>query len=644
MYGIAFGFAVGTGAVRFLRLLRARAFLAAACVLGLGAASAALYSVLPITRLFLPGLSLFSVLGILLGIANSLLLDTGNDEPPAAREVTGLSPAVTTALYGLACFNFFLLVAPYSTLVPSGFEEAPPWSRASLLLRQSDAVAIGQNLVFVTGRHALRWLVGNSLLINNLISMILCSVGIGFLAGGLGLIAGAPVAALAVAMAATERWVMAAAFAGNLPASLIAVCGLLFFVLSWIVAHRPRARPVFDPPVFLLVLFTCLLAMYSYAAVRIPFVLSLGLIAIALLAAQNGGARRRIARLLATILAPATLAVALVLAFGYRGNFASFKKDLFVQAGQELLRPHPGPEGAREFAPVHNPDAPIWVETARPTDGRNISVMWTRTPREVIRAFRGHVANVLKAPADLSLISPFVFFLAAAALLRFAALPPPMKLAAMLMALWSGTWIAAYLLVPDPDAYRRGIPFSAAFAVLGVFAFAGRPERRQASLLSMALGLLLVSLRFPHELAISSQSRVRPTMFTVCDNALAIRALLAHNFAPELRAGRHYLVIPRGGPAREASCLRSAAASDEWKRRIVSTEIINPEPDQVIGEISRLPSSALAIVHCSIESTRDRDMATLCDGTAPGIVVRAGIAVLDKAAPSKWVLVSRSLP
>src|SRR5260221_5287046 len=159
LYGIAFGFAVGTGAVRFLRLLRARAFLAAACVLGLGAASAALYSVLPITRLFLPGLSLFSVLGILLGIANSLLLDTGNDEPPAAREVTGLSPAVTTALYGLACFNFFLLVAPYSTLVPSGFEEAPPWSRASLLLRQSDAVAIGQNLVFVTGRHALRWLV-----------------------------------------------------------------------------------------------------------------------------------------------------------------------------------------------------------------------------------------------------------------------------------------------------------------------------------------------------------------------------------------------------------------------------------------------------------------------------------------------------
>jgi len=219
-----------------------------------------------------------------------------------------------------------------------------------------------------------------------------------------------------------------------------------------------------------------------------------------------------------------------------------------------------------------------------------------------------------------------------------------MKLAAMLMALWSGTWIAAYLLVPDPDAYRRGIPFSAAFALLGVFAFAGRPEKRQASLLSMALGLLLVSLRFPHELAISSQSRVRPTMFTVCDNALAIRALLAHNFAPELRAGRHYLVIPRGGPAREASCLRSAAASDEWKRRIVSTEIINPEPDQVIGEISRLPSSALAIVHCSIESTRDRDMATLCDGTAPGIVVRAGIAVLDKAAPSKWVLVSRSLP
>jgi hypothetical protein len=160
----------------------------------------------------------------------------------------------------------------------------------------------------------------------------------------------------------------------------------------------------------------------------------------------------------------------------------------------------------------------------------------------------------------------------------------------------------------------------------------------------MALGLLLAFLRFPHELEVSNDSRVRPTMFTVCDNALAVRALLAHNLATELRDGRHYLVIPRGGAARETSCLRSAAASDEWKRRIPSTEIISPEPGQVTREISRLPSPALAIVHCSIESTRDPEMARLCDGTAPGLVVRAGIAVLDKAAPSKWVFLSRDLP
>jgi hypothetical protein len=102
----------------------------------------------------------------------------------------------------------------------------------------------------------------------------------------------------------------------------------------------------------------------------------------------------------------------------------------------------------------------------------------------------------------------------------------------------------------------------------------------------------------------------------------------------------HYLVIPWRESDEEISCLRSAVASNEWKRRIPSTLMVKAAQGQLKEEISKLPLSAVAIVYCTAETTRDRDVATLCEGAASGAAVRASIAVPDDSA-SKWVVVER---
>jgi hypothetical protein len=614
--------------------------LQAAVILALAFAMAGLYYVLPTRAVYLPRLTLFSALGFLLGVGNSLALRRGDNAPATEAGGTIRFPATVAVIFSLVCFNFFLLAAPLSALVPGCFQEAPPWSPSSLLVRHSASVSTGENLVFVGLRHVLAWLVGDSLLINNIVSMLLCSVGLGFLAGGFRLFAGPYVAALGLAMAMTDRWILATAFAGNLPSTLVTVCGLTFFALAWIAVLRRREQPLLCPQVFLLVMSTCLLAMYSYAAVRVPFVLSLVSILGASLLSYGGSRGRRIGAVGVTILAPIVLSVVIVLVGGYRGDIPQFKKDLFVQWPPELIRPHPGPAGLVGFSPIDSGDVAIWLQVARPVNGENFAVVWRRTPGEIFRALIAHISNVLRMPPELFCISPYIFFLAAAALLRVPALPSHMRLAVALVALWSAIWVAAYLLVPDASAYRRGIPFSAVFSLIGGYAFAARRRVRGAALLPVALGGLLAVARFPHELVVSNGSTVRTTMSTVCNNALAIRALLTHNLGAELRERMHYLVIPWREPGEEISCLRSAVASNEWKRRIPSTLMVKAAQGQLKEEISKLPLSAVAIVYCSAETTRDRDVATLCEGAASGAAVRASIAVPDNSA-SKWVVVER---
>ena len=260
----------------------------------------------------------------------------------------------------------------------------------------------------------------------------------------------------------------------------------------------------------------------------------------------------------------------------------------------------------------------------------------------MIGALVVHVSNILATPSESFCISPFIFFLVAAASFRVARATPGMGRALALVGLWSGIWIGAYLLVPDASAYRRGISFSAVFALAPAFAFGLRRRKGGMSLLPVALGFLLVSARFPHELAVSNYSVMRSAMSTVCNTAPAIRALLTYNAGGGALGRLHYLVIPQLGSAGEIACLRSAARSNEWRRCIPATRIISPAFGQLRDEISKLPSSATAIVYCSPETRRDPDIAMLCDGTAEGVSVGASIAIPGDGA-SRWILVKNGL-
>ncbi len=601
------GFVGGVGAFSILPLLRSRGFLA---VIGLVVSSilgACLYVWLPLAKGFMPTFGVFLFIGAVLGIVMARLSQRG-EAPNESLEFETLS------IISIFCviLNFLLLLAPSCLLFPTGYAGDIDWGGDTLTLRNQDSVAVTRNVLYYLAYSAWSFIIGPSILTNSFVSMTFAALGMAFIVSAVQRAAGSVVDLVALLFMVTEGYVLVTSYAANLPPTLILTSGLSFFIMMRVAFDPvPRGRR-WHVEIFGLLVVATLVALYSYASARMPFMGSVFLVAVVYFFRGKKGLLRRLISTFACCCAPVAVAVSLIVVAGYGGSLGAFNKDLFVSPPPDLTLAHPGVDGLKNFHLIPGTDAPIWRELGRSLDGSDKIFVWTRTPMEVIRAVWDHFLAVCMNSPQLFFAQPLPFLLVVLGLAMVPAMPRKNRFVFLACGIWSALWLMSYMLVPDPVAFRRAVAFPGLFAVLAAVGLTGWTSGRRAHALVLLVALVGALSRLPFEMALANSTEVHGRMYTVCSMASAHRALLTDPRVRELRYARAY-VLPNGtSGGRDAACLLSATTSSEWQRVVPNTTLLNVSHDLGVEELSKVPSGSLVMAYCNSDSLRAPQVALLC--------------------------------
>lgn len=606
-------FVLACSVVMLLSLVFSRRFLAALGVLAIVVLSASGYLYLPLPKVFMPSAAewMASLIGVIL--AGVLCLrwyerGTGTDLPFLR---------FSTLSAFCVIYNILLVVAPSSVVFPTGYAGSVSWAHDTLVLRHEDSVSIHNNLLFIIIRTVLDPIVGSSIVANSLVSTVMVSLGLALMVVGLQIAAGPVVALCAMLLMVSERWAIVTAFAGNLPASLVTTSGLLFYVLMRIgFGGGDRSRGWHFRTFGLLVVAT-LLSLYSYAAVRMPFMLSVCFMALVYAVRTEGPFRKKILGALLWIVAPVVCGFSLMAIGPYKGSFLGLKHDLLVSWPKDSVIAHPGSQGLGNYQAIRNFDTPLWQQIARPIDGSNRSVIWTKTPLETLAAFRDHVVEVANNNHDFFFLQPLPLFLVELGLCSLFLVSQRSRALFVVVFVWSLLWLSTFLLVPDPSAFRRAVAFPGAFVVVAALVAVPFVRSRSSAWLTVLLCVVVVVVRLPYELAMANKSEARMRMFTLCATAPAHRALLTSPLMSDKKWPQLY-VLPDGiNGGKEGMCFDTVIRSPEWQRIAPPTTVINVAPEQGLAELEKLPAGALVIAYCNGDSKRANHVNVLCTSGTP---------------------------
>ncbi|MEY4670093.1 MAG: hypothetical protein RL518_2792 [Pseudomonadota bacterium] len=637
---IALGFSVATGLITLGILLKATRWYRSVYVCALGVAAFFALRHSPIGKLVELSPSLAGIFGACIALAIGWTLRSkphqplDNSKPQRSRSIPWL-------VFFLIALNFFLAFAPLSDMVPTGIQENGWWTPNSFQLSNKDSVGIKDNLIFVAIRAIAIPIVGHSILINSLVSMIVCAFGIACLVKGIQSLVGPATALLALLFIVTEGWVLTSAYSANLTVTLIANAGLLFYILSSALSKAEISHRRQTWITMFMILTSCLLSLYSYAAVRIPWVLSIATLALVYIVTTRGSLLQRCSAPLIRLVMPIAAAIALVWAVGYKGDFAPLKKDLLVSWPKDSVIAHPVSGELEGFVLIHNPDTPIWKQVARPASGDNLSLIWTRTPSETVRALLVHAGHVLKEHPRFFFLPPLVFLLATAALFRLPWMERPQQTTTLAVCLWAVIWISSFLSVPDPVAYRRGIAFSAIVPILAALAFAPRPSAKGlAVIIPFLLGAACAIIRLPDQLRFSNEPETRARMFTVCGNSFAVRTILKSASVPHATSTLTHVALAGTENPREVNCLTNATRSNEWQRIFPGSSMIGEGQSNSIEAAVRMPPPSTILLYCSPDSMRQPTVGAICNGALPSTRIVETIPVVYGGVSDRWVIFS----
>lgn len=635
---LALGFAVTMGIICIWKLARGGRFYLTAYVIKIGVLGFLALNYLPTGRLLVLSPSLAGLIGACVAVAVGWDL---HSNPRKIVDENGVEKSTQTSwlIFFLITLNFFVALAPLSDMVPTGIQENGSWSPSSFQLAQKDSVGIKDNLIFVAVRSLIAPLVGNSILVNPFVSMILCAFGVAFLSKGIETLVGKTAALLAMMFITTEGWVLTGAYSANLTVTLIANAGLLFYILTKALYNEENPSRSQTSILMGMTLASCLLSLYSYAAVRIPWVFSIVVLGGVHFLIARGSILTKCSAPLTRVVLPITVALALVGAVGYQGDFRALKKDLLVSWPKDSVVSHPASGQLKEFVLIHNPDTPIWKQVARPSNGDNKSVIWTRTPSEMFHALGDHVGQILRENPRFFFISPLVFLLSLAALFKLPLMDGRYRMATIAICLWGIIWITSFLSVPDPVAYRRGIAFSAMAPILAALAFAPRSSARGLVVtVSALLGMMCAAMRLPDQLSFSNEPDTRSRMFTVCGNAFAVRTLLKRASVSNFSSKLTQVVLAGTENPRDANCLTNATRSNEWRRIFPRSSFMGNGDTISAAEALTIPKPHALLIYCSPDSMRAPMVGAICNETLPSTRIIETIPVIYGGVSDKWIV------
>ncbi len=610
---LAAGFGAASVAVLVARLSLAKRWAASLLVVALSSCWAALlFGVPEFSAYFAPRFA-WALSGAIVAVGCFSIPERRGDEEEHHVSVGSFLG------FFLCVANFFLLLAPASSYLPSIVQDSLPLeqTRAGFFF---GSVHSDLSPVSMVLRAFINWLFGApSINATALSSILYVSIGIALGAVAVQRAFGQVWGWALVAICCTDKWLFNAGVSSAVLGQPVLSVGLVMFLCSW--ALYRKSGSLTWKEAILLGGFNCfgvVYSLYSYSAARMTWLVGSGLAALILVARRAvwcnwDGVRKILAAML-----PAVLAVLFVWSVFFGRNTERF-------FGQLLISPKPDfrikdvasyPE---KLIPFHDPDVPIWWGSAQSAT-RNIVLHWKRTPAEVLEKldwFFDEIGKAFLPPTYLVFLAVLGFVVGS-----LVGSPTRRKFVAVVAAL-AVVSFATYVLAQDRGAYRRAVATDMLFAA-GVVALFAATARSRAGIIAAGMACVgFVSLKAPTELNTQFDRSLWGYVCPICQPQFQIHQLVrSEPFSSVTDRGMY--VLSDGGNLSPTylRCMTQAVNSYEFRKLVPRSQVVKLGDESVTSLYQRIAPGEVIVAGCATLMPNDpalADMARteLCAGRAP---------------------------
>lgn len=637
LVSVAVGFGFAMAVAISLRSILARHFAAGSAVLLLsGAWALLLYGVPAFVDFFAPEWA-FALGGTAAALACCLVPQS---EPRRAEPGLWSSFVLFTA----AALNFFLLLGPASSYLPSIVQDSMSFSETRRTFFygsvHSDMSPVSMGL-----RAVINSLLGApGINATALSSMLYVSVGIALGALATQLAFGRVWAWLVLAIACTDKWLFNAGVSSAVLGQPVLSVGLVMFLCSWALFRLPGSLSWREALLLgAFNLFGIVYSLYSYSAARMTWLVGSALAALILILRRAvwfnwDGLRKAL-----TAVLPAVFAVLFIWS-------AFFGRDTERFTGQLLISPKPDfrvkdvNSYSDRLIPYHDPDVPIWWGSAR-AEHHNIVLHWRRTPAEVIEKLDWFFDEIGKA----FLPPTYLVFLAVLGLVvGIAVARRDQRKFTGVVAILTLVSFATYVLAQDRGAYRRAVATDLLFAVGVVALLASTARGRASTALAVGVGVAFVGLKVPLELNTQFDKSLWGYVCPICQPQFQIHQLVGSEAFKSV-AKRPMTVLSDGGnlsPTYE-KCITQAVNSFEFKQLSPGSRVIKLGEEKLADLFARMAPGDVVVAGCAKMMPNDPplsdpDRAAACAG-APTLGRLVGtVPPKDEVFLIWWALLEKS--
>lgn len=606
---LALGFGACVVAVALLETFRARRRVAL-ILLPMGcaavAAGVAALGVSKNIQLLTPS---FAAAGALAALCCVQLRETSN--PVEGDDQNHLASFVAMTL---TTFNAFLLMAPWTTHVPSYVQDVlddVPLSSFYFGSVHSDVSPVS---VWLRG-------VVNSLFTSPSInatalsSMVYASLGISMAAVALEMVFGRMWGWGLLVLAWTDRWLFAGAVSSAIVGQPILSTGGVLLLCTWAVWRKPGILSWREVGVLSAVNSAGLLYnLYGYSAARMTWLVGSGTAALILVVRRAVRFNREGLCKVAAALLPSAVILGLILVAVFDMNMERFKAQIVISP--EPIRQIKDANSYRvPVTPVHDPDIPIWWGTGLPTDGEGVVLYWKRTPQELYDKVKWFMNQLSMEPPI-----PFVLvLLGGLGMVLSLASPLPLRrwFAALLIVLTLVSF-STFLLAQDHSAYRRGLATNLLLLCGVVSVFAVKCRQRYGKALALSLCGALAVFKAPTELnALFNDSFLVPVCAS-CRPTFDVRDLVNDpSFAPLAARSLHFEMRSGNPESNYLLCAKNTIESNEFRKRAPQSALLPMKMGELAGSFGTLTSGEVLVVSCFQASSNEPEVAGLCTGDPP---------------------------
>lgn len=506
------------------------------------------------------------------------------------------------ALYAFTSFNILLIYASFSPLVPSPLQTPDKILLSFFEVGYADALRVEINPTFMLLRGLINSVLGITIYSSCLSSMILLSISMALFSMSTQMISGRIAGWGLLALMLTDRWIIAAGLCGNLVVTPILPCAALLYLL--VRFYLCRQSGIEEPSCWLTALCMVPLfahSMYSYAPVRLPLALGIGMVCLVYFLRSQKGLAERIRVLSLSLMFPGVIVAAAVVIVPYDGSFERLSQELLSKPENLLeARPESIPDS---YEKILNPDSPIWYSFAFSAK-ENHSLVWKSSFSEMRQDLGTHFSRIfIHSPWK-----PILLLLMCAALLyAVGCAPAHQRLLIGLLFVWCVIWLSPYLLTPDAVAYRRAISSSAVALVLVSVLFSFLLPRQR--LLQAGAFAALSFAQYPSSF-MSDQAVARGDLSAYCQGMFPARAVL-------LDEGLSNQELVFAGTELQhptyTKCMEHALLSEEFRRQFLGASKQVTKQGEFLNVLNQ-PIPAVLVLDCVNDSKRDAEVRAVCEG------------------------------